>query len=163
MEVFNLGVLGYSSFQGVNILKAHALALEPDLVVIGHGMNDASVAGYRDKDVAGPTAATIGGSSLADLSQIYRLVRYRRAIQSWEPETLGAALAEQATNATDPLNESFDYSTMDQWTRVGPSDYAENLGEMIRLSRDAGAQALSCSTSCGPRARIETSPPASPR
>ena len=58
VEVLNLGVLGYSSFQGLRVMERHGVGLEPDLVVIGYGMNDASVAGYRDRDVTGPWSPT---------------------------------------------------------------------------------------------------------
>src|SRR5580765_4556800 len=50
-EVQNFGVLGYSSFQGLQLLKTRVLDFHPDIVVIGFGMNDSEVAGYRDKDV----------------------------------------------------------------------------------------------------------------
>ena len=50
-EVLNLGMMGYSSYQGRTLLTQRGLALEPDLVVIGFAMNDLSVAGYRDKDI----------------------------------------------------------------------------------------------------------------
>ena len=51
VEVMNFGVLGYSSFQGLQLLKTRVLDLQPDVVVIGFGMNDSDVAGYRDRDV----------------------------------------------------------------------------------------------------------------
>ena len=51
LEVMNFGVLGYSSFQGLQLLKSRVLDLHPDVLVIGFGMNDSSVVGYRDKDV----------------------------------------------------------------------------------------------------------------
>src|SRR6185295_3684725 len=50
-EVINFGVLGYSSFQGLQLLKSRVLELEPDILAIGFGMNDSEVAGYRDKDM----------------------------------------------------------------------------------------------------------------
>src|SRR5581483_2366056 len=46
-EVLNFGVLGYSSFQGLQLLKERVLALAPDVLAIGFGMNDSEVAGYR--------------------------------------------------------------------------------------------------------------------
>ena len=50
-EVFNLGGLGYSSYQGLQLLRRRARDLQPDLVVIAFAMNDAKIAGYRDKDM----------------------------------------------------------------------------------------------------------------
>ena len=60
-EVMNFDGLGYSSFQGVLLLKSRVLPLAPDVLVIGFGMNDSEVAGYRDKDMvatARPGVAT---------------------------------------------------------------------------------------------------------
>jgi lysophospholipase L1-like esterase len=51
IEVLNFGVLGYSSFQGLQLMKARILALQPDVVAIGFAMNDSEVAGYRDQDM----------------------------------------------------------------------------------------------------------------
>src|SRR5262249_41615578 len=51
VEAINFGVLGYSSFQGLQLFKTRVMAYDPDLVVIGFGMNDSEVAGYRDKDM----------------------------------------------------------------------------------------------------------------
>jgi lysophospholipase L1-like esterase len=50
-DVQNFGVLGYSSFQGLQLLKTRVLDFRPSIVVIGFGMNDSEVAGYRDKDI----------------------------------------------------------------------------------------------------------------
>src|SRR5580765_286284 len=39
VDVMNFGVLGYTSFQGLQLLKTRVLALHPDIVVVGFGMN----------------------------------------------------------------------------------------------------------------------------
>jgi lysophospholipase L1-like esterase len=57
-EVLNLGVLACSSYQGLELLKRKGLDLKPDMVLIGFGMNDGSVAGYRDKDIANNRSST---------------------------------------------------------------------------------------------------------
>ncbi len=78
-EVLNLGVLGYSSFQGMDLLKLTAFDLDPDFIVIAFAMNDSSMAGYRDKDMPNykeiKTTAQ-GISQLLDKSEIYQLVKY---------------------------------------------------------------------------------------
>src|SRR5215471_8989909 len=55
VEVMNFGILGYTSFQGLQLFKTRVLDVHPDVVVIGFGMNDSDVAGYRDKDVLTPS------------------------------------------------------------------------------------------------------------
>lgn len=144
-EVLNLGVLGYSSFQGLRLMKRRVLELQPDLVIIGYGMNDASVAGYRDRDVAGTGSATSPLDrlqSLLERSELYRLFRYWIDIHRWNAPTLGDAIAKEAAEVARGSREAFDYRSMERWTRVSPIDYERNLREMIQLSRRAGAEVV---------------------
>ena len=52
-EVCNRGVMGYSSFQGLQLLRKNATAWKMDVVIIGYAMNDSKVSGLRDKDWIG--------------------------------------------------------------------------------------------------------------
>ena len=79
LEVMNFGVLGYSSFQGLQLLKRAVLDLHPDVVVVGFGMNDSEVAGYRDKDVWQARVRRPGGDrakAIAASSESYSLLKY---------------------------------------------------------------------------------------
>ena len=51
--MLNLGVMGYTSRQGLELLRRRVLELEPDFVLIGFGMNDSVVAGWHDRDSVG--------------------------------------------------------------------------------------------------------------
>jgi lysophospholipase L1-like esterase len=44
LDIMNFGVLGYSSFQGLELLTRRVLDLHPDVLLIGFGMNDSEVA-----------------------------------------------------------------------------------------------------------------------
>ena len=143
VEVLNLGVLGYTSFQGLQLLKQRALQLEPDLVIIGFGMNDSSVSGYRDKDMTGSESSWSDWTeTLRVHSQLYRLVRYIRALREWEPPTLGDAMAHEVSEAAKGQDEEFDYMSLEQWTRVSPVDYERNLSEMVYRSQAVGADVV---------------------
>lgn len=95
-EVFNLGVLGYSSYQGLELLRRRAIDLDPDLVLISFAMNDFSVDGYRDKDMPtyqaqdkeSITLAKRIGDVLAE-SESYRLLRYWALLLKWKPKQIG--------------------------------------------------------------------------
>ena len=50
VEVLNLGVPGYSSFQGRVLLERRALALAPDLVVWSYLSNDGAMTGESDRE-----------------------------------------------------------------------------------------------------------------
>lgn len=63
VEVLNLGVPGYSTFQGRVLLERFALSLEPDAVVWSYLSNDGAVTGVSDRATyeqrLGPTGALL--------------------------------------------------------------------------------------------------------
>ena len=147
-EVLNFGVLGYSSFQGWRLLESRVLDLHPDVVLIGFGMNDSEVAGYRDRDMVSsrddsgdpipPSFRTRLREQAADL-EFYKLLKYFALALRFHPKSMGDFLREQAH---DRGSGRVDYSTIEPWTRVSPQDYDSNLREMIRGSRARGASVV---------------------
>ena len=144
VEVMNFGVLGYSSFQGLELLKRRVLDLHPDVLIIGFGMNDSDVGGYRDKDVVKPgevrwrdrvQAVTSHSESLALLKYSAQLLRFR-------PHPIGDFLKADAKADAGRNNDTVNYDDMEPWTRVSPRDYDRNLREMVRLGREQGARAV---------------------
>jgi lysophospholipase L1-like esterase len=138
-EVLNLGVLGYTSFQGRRLLEGVALDLEPDLVIAGYAMNDADVAGYRDRDVTGSPGKerrTLAGALAA--SEIYKLLQYFAELTRYEPKTLGDNLEAKAAAAPGAAT-AVDYSELEAWTRVSPADYEENMRAIVERTRRADA------------------------
>jgi lysophospholipase L1-like esterase len=137
-EIVNFGVLGYSSFQGLQLLKSRVLDLHPDIVAIGFGMNDSEVAGYRDRDMVGggpPRLATRVRDIATDF-EFYKLLNYAALTLRFHPKSMGDFMREQAN---DRGSGKVDYDAIEPWTRVSPHDYEANLREMIRLSREHGA------------------------
>ena len=137
-EVLNFGILGYTSFQGLQLLKTRVLDLKPDVVVIGFGMNDSEVAGYRDKDmIAASTPRFIARlkESVLDLES-YKLLDYAALVLRFRPKPMGDFLKEEAD---DRGSGGVDYSTIEPWTRVSPEDYERNVREMVHLSQSHGA------------------------
>jgi lysophospholipase L1-like esterase len=138
VEVLNFGVLGYSSFQGRELLRSRVLAYHPDVVAIGFGMNDSEVAGYRDRDmvsVSPPRLRTRVREAATDL-EFYKLLNYFALTLRFRPKPLDAFLREQSK---DRGSGSVDYSTIEPWTRVSPPDYQSNMREMIGMARASGA------------------------
>jgi lysophospholipase L1-like esterase len=149
-EVFNLGVLAYSSYQGLRLLKREALDLKPDMVLIGFGMNDASVAGYRDKDIHCNKSSTTLLKKIRKAfknSECYKLMRYLIQISKHKSWSIGEYMQKIATVAGTPDeawigregNESANYNKLEPYTRVSPGDYEKNIIEMIHLSENLGA------------------------
>ncbi len=151
-EILNLGVLGYSSYQGLELLKRVALDLEPDLLLIGFAMNDANVAGWRDKDWFGNQGPPPGKSiservgGVLEKAECYRLLRYVALIIRYRSWSIGDYMQKLAASAGTPDeawfggvgNESANYEVLEEYTRVSPPNYEENLREMIGLARSRG-------------------------
>jgi len=147
-EVLNLGVMGYSSRQGLELMRRYVLDLHPDLVVIGFAMNDAIVAGDRDKDSVGqPETAERRLNLLLDHIESYKLLRYWQTRMRHRPWTIGDYLEKVGRSDGTPdaiwtgreASESADYDAVEASTRVSPRDYEQNLNEMIELVRGHGA------------------------
>jgi lysophospholipase L1-like esterase len=147
-EVLNLGVFGYASYNGLQ-LAPRAMALRPDVVVIGFAMNEAAMAGYRppgaDERSRSPleVLAALGrgiATLVEDHFELYRLLRYWALLINWEPRTVGDHLRARP--------EEFDwYASMDElegedWVQAALLDYRRHVEEMLALARSAGADGV---------------------
>jgi lysophospholipase L1-like esterase len=144
VEVLNLGVMGYTSYQGLVLLRREALALQPDVVVIAFGMNDSSVAGFRDKDVAAapPASAARRALAVAGRLEVVKLLRYAAQRLTYRPAPPSAEIgaAAQGTHGAGHRAETADeYAALEPWTRVALDDYRANVRDMVRQARDRGA------------------------
>jgi lysophospholipase L1-like esterase len=135
VEVVNFGVLGYTSFQGRQLLESAVFDFQPDIVALGFGMNDSEVAGYRDRDMVDGDDPPTWIARLRDAAtglESYKLLRYYAQTLRFHPKSMGDFLRE---HANDRGSGSVDYDAIEPWTRVSPRDYETNMREMIRLSR----------------------------
>jgi lysophospholipase L1-like esterase len=140
-EVVNYGVLGYTSFQGLQLAKTRVFDLHPDIVAVGFGMNDSDVGGYRDRDMVGggpPRLSRRVLDAAKDL-EFYQLLNYFAQTLKFHPKSIGDFMRE---HANDRGSGKVDYESMEPWTRVSPHDYEANIREMIRLARDHGARVV---------------------
>lgn len=141
-EVLNMGVLGYSSFQGLQLLKTKAIALKPDFVIIGFAMNDASIAGYRDKDMPAhgrKHAISDWIKRLPEHIECYKLLRYVAALLTYKPRSMAERIQATAEHTAETEKEWWNEATVDSageglyegWMRVSPKDFDRNIREMI--------------------------------
>ena len=148
-QVLNMGVLGYSSFQGLELLRKQAITLNPDLVLIGFGMNDGTVAGYRDKDLPASLNAPSWSRSATNAlehSELYKLLRYAALRVREQRKSLSDVLQSTADSARKhgdlherAMMEEAVYEKVEGWTRVSLKDYEANIAAMIQLARSRGA------------------------
>jgi hypothetical protein len=130
--------------------------LHPDVLLIGFGMNDSSVSGYRDKDVGQKIDVRWRDRvrAVAEWSEFYGLLKYFAQVLRFHPQTTGDFLKADATeepskgdkpvspiSPANPVNPA-NYDDMEPWTRVSPHDYDLNIREMVRLGRSQGARVV---------------------
>ena len=165
-EVLNFGVLGYSSFQGLELLKQKAPVLKPDVVILGFGMNDAkpkdSGHGFNDKEMAAYQKTPTLGDRVGRLlrkSETVNLLAYLARRATYEPKPLDHYLKEEKDDDQDDDGEDEPYPPPPaavpaaegkvkdpydwlRWSRVPPTDYEQNIREMVRLARSGGAAVI---------------------
>jgi len=144
VEVMNFGVLGYSSFQGLELVKRRVLDFQPDVLVIGFAMNDSDIGGYRDRDVLQPGAVSWRDrvKAVTSRSELLALLKYFALLTRFQPRPVGDFLKADAKADAGKNNDTVNYDEMEAWTRVSPRDYDKNIREMIRLGKARGARAV---------------------
>ena len=140
-EVLNLGVLGYSSAQGLELLKGRGLVMAPDVILIGFAMNDGSAADYRDRDLIGHEQRWSSETGGLARSETYKLMRYLAQRFRFKPKSPSDQLGSigEYVEAVPEAAAMPDYQKLQPRTRVPLPEYEGNLAEMIRLARGRGA------------------------
>ena len=89
VEVLNAGVSGFSSWQGLMLLRSDLLPLEPDVVVAAFGYHDANSAISSDREVLTDNPWTWRVRTLMYSSRLCLLLRslILHAEESWEGHT----------------------------------------------------------------------------
>ena len=149
IEVLNLGMFAYTSHEGLKLLQREALKLQPDIVLIGFAMNDSAISGWHDKDVFVPKHKQLSLKQLIrDNSEIYKLAVYLAQVSKFESITLGETIKAVSDPKAEFLYEAWvsaealeanDYERLAPRVRVPPSEYEQNIREMIGLVREHGA------------------------
>ncbi len=131
-EVLNLGVPGYTAYQGRRLLETRGARLEADAVVISFGWNDHLLAlGFTDaqQDVGG--AQVVAARNWLQASRVYQALSWLLAAARGGAASGGEGATPGGAGA-GPLR------------RVGPADFRGELEEMIRLVRSLGAIPVLC-------------------
>ena len=149
-EVFNLGVFGYASYNGLQLLKTRAIHLQPDIVIIAFAMNEANMAGFNN-ETAGPEPQPAGlttkihtsivtlESILSQKFEIYRLLRYWLLRLSWKPQSF----AEHLKIAIGQWSWYEDgIARQKPWMKAALEQYEKHHNEMIDLARSHDANVI---------------------
>jgi len=138
-EVFNLGVGGYTSLNGLRLLKTIALDLNPDVIVIGFAMNEPGMAGFRDKTTpTGEESVTLLKtlSGMVNKSEFFQLLRYWALLLKWKPESIDRhieKMSRQTTWKRQVVDDDFD--KLEPWMKDSLKDFDNNHREMIKVAR----------------------------
>jgi len=113
IEVITMAVPGYSSHQGLAWLRRDIDRLEPDLLIISFGWNDASFSDVPDREAIRTNTTAVGVRWLIDHSQAFaHATHWLRAKQTAKP---GA--------------------TLRPGPRVSQQEYVDNMMAMVQLAQ----------------------------
>jgi lysophospholipase L1-like esterase len=131
-EVINCGVPGYSTFQGLPMLKEYQPILKPDFVTICYGWNDHWAAGFdiEDKDQRMPPQFVLDFQNTLSASYAYRSLKYL-LLSNYEKQ------------------QEYTYNREAPRYRVSLDDYRANLSAMIQFCRDNGIRPILITSPAG--------------
>ena len=118
-EVYNFGVPGYTSYQGLIILKRYVLKYQPDVVVISFGINDERHVVIPDKE------QKVKITILSKIEEyIQNLFTYKLLIRFYY------------------LAAEKQFSKKKLVSRVSIDDYKKNLEEMINICKNSNNKVI---------------------
>lgn len=143
IEVLNLAVPGYSSWQGRKQLETEGLQLQPDLILIYFGWNDT----WPFQGVPDKLQRPAQGSVLAIRGLLNRLRLYQ--FENWAVAKARPALLASAEKSR---------TSGSAICRVSPADYRDNLRAIIQAVRGRGGEAVLITAPTGARSGSELAP-----
>jgi lysophospholipase L1-like esterase len=124
-SVVNCGIPGYSTFQGLRLMKECFPLLEPDIVTICYGWNDHWAAGFdiEDKEQRMAPQWVLDMQNLLSDSYLYRSIKYL-LLSKYEK------------------GQQYQFDRKSVHYRVSLEDYTSNLSEIIAFCRSQGVQPI---------------------
>jgi lysophospholipase L1-like esterase len=135
-EVFNLGVLGYASYNGIRLLRK-VMDLGPDLVVIGFAMNEPNMAGFtkkRQETISGVK----GAGQILEYIESYKLLRYGFLLSKWKPMPITHQFKGEGSFRAWQ-SQVTDSGELEPWMSDSLREYENRILEMIALARSHDA------------------------
>jgi lysophospholipase L1-like esterase len=130
---------GYSSLNGLRLLKTRVLDLSPDLVIISFAMNEAGMAGLPDKFASqGEESVNLVKtlSLIFNNSELFKLLRYWALLLRWKPVSINGRIEKMSYDtAWKKRVTDNDYDKFEPWMRDSLRDFDNNHREMIKLAR----------------------------
>jgi len=133
IEVINAGVIGYSSHQGLQLLKKEIIKIAPDIVTVAYVINDVDKYrffrsnGKSDKVLKAKNRVAVYTENFLDQSNIVRAMRKIKS--QYQP-------GDEQYFGTNNGNKYVDTR------RVSRSDYESNLREIIQIATHEGIKVV---------------------
>jgi lysophospholipase L1-like esterase len=124
-DIVNLGVSGYTSFQGYEMLSRHFQSLHPDLVIASFNFNDRRAVPSED---ATDSRSKFGREALLHHADIVRTNLYSYKTMQYAMSMFGMV------NSGPRLGTSIDVRMAH--VRVSPARYKQNLKNIARLCKE---------------------------
>ena len=119
IEVFPMAVPGYTSHQGLAWLRRDIGYLQPDMVIVSFGWNDASLSDAPDRELIDTGWSAVTGRWLIEHSQaIAHVTRWMRSRKEVKPVV------------RTPV------------PRVSQKEYVDNFNAIVRVAKDHGAAVI---------------------
>ncbi len=139
-EVVNAGVVGYSSLQGLQLLRLWLDDLSPDIVTIYLGNNDTTPGSIRDSErvltATGPLRSLLQRNRFYLMLQKGVLHLRARHVEA-ERKALGDSREQRKSELRRDVAAFYRLRS-----RVPPEMYEQNLRDMVNVIREAGARPL---------------------
>jgi lysophospholipase L1-like esterase len=140
-EVFNLGVFGYTSLQGLKLMD-RALELKPDIIVTGFAMNEADISNsikYIEGDGKNSArkAKTFSHKIItyvSNNSELYKLLRYWALILKWKPDPMNDYF-KSTLGAAEYYKDIEDEDKQEPWLKDILKKSEQNFLDMISIAR----------------------------
>ncbi len=132
VEVITMAVPGYTSHQGLAWLQRDISQLNPDLVTVSFGWNDASLSDVPDREAIRTNRAAVAVRSLVDHTQAFaHATRWLRARERAKV---------QAESSNNPPGRPQVYKR--PVPRVSQQEYLNNMAAIEQLARQRGAAVI---------------------
>jgi lysophospholipase L1-like esterase len=130
IEVVTMAVPGYTSHQGLAWLKRDIDELQPDLLIVSFGWNDASFSDVPDREAIKTNWSAVAVRRLIDSSQAFaHAVHWLRAREAKQQQA-------RAQNQTGPV------VVRRPGARVSQQEYLNNMIAIQELARQRGAAVI---------------------
>jgi lysophospholipase L1-like esterase len=128
ISAINLGVIGYSSYQGLLAVKKYLPVLKPDLIVVSFNFNDRRYV-TRGSEADGPAAFERSYAASAALGRIAHALEYVHLYRALRSVLRSAGLVPSPTTRVDVAGLV---------PRVDEESYRRNLAGIAELAHRAG-------------------------